>query len=278
MNPHIPPPPPLKLSAYDIPAHMTPVEESGCSHPVSGAPGNEGGAFPVTAWSMVNQAQGNVPQESLAGWERLARAYWQPLYAFLRRRGADHHAAADDIQGFFAHLLGKDFLRNMEPGSGLFRSFLLTSLQHWRTDQHRAATAQKRGNGIPTLPLDELEAAGAMPVSIDATAEEIFDRRWARAVYDNALTTLSARLHARGREALFIQLRGILTGHDTARYQEIALTLGMSEGAVKQAALDLRREFGTVLRDEIRRTVADESMVDGEVRYLLQLLRGQSGS
>jgi len=71
-----------------------------------------------------------------------------------------------------------------------------------------------------------------------------------------------------------LHLRGLFTGHDTAKYQDIAPALGMTEGAVKQAALDLRREFGTVLRHEIRRTVADDSQVDGEVRYLLGLLRG----
>ena len=47
----------------------------------------------------------------------------------------------------------------------------------------------------------------------------------------------------------------------------------MSESAVKQAALDLRREFGVTLRDEIRRTVTDEAQVDDEIRYLLGLLR-----
>jgi RNA polymerase sigma-70 factor (ECF subfamily) len=113
-----------------------------------------------------------------------------------------------------------------------------------------------------------------MPVAAGITPEEAFDRRWARAVYDNALTTLHERLKARGREAKFLALRGILTGHDTARYPEIATALGMSEGAVKQAALEMRREFGTVLRDEIRRTVADEAQIDGEIRYLLGLLRG----
>ena len=236
---------------------------------------NPSGAFPVTHWSMVHQAQGEIPSEALAGWERLARAYWQPLYAFLRRRGADHHAAADDIQGFFAHLLSKDFLRRIEPGSGLFRSFLLTSLQNWRTDQHRAATAQKRGGGGAPLGLAELEAAGTMPIAAGATPEEAFDRRWARAVYDNALAALHTRLQSRGREAIFLQLRGIITGQGTAKYQEVATALGISEGAVKQAALELRREFGTVLRDEIRRTVADESQVDDEVRYLLSLLRSQ---
>jgi DNA-directed RNA polymerase specialized sigma24 family protein len=232
------------------------------------------GAFPTTLWSMINQAQGSIPSEALAGWERLARAYWPPLYAFVRRRGADHHAAADDVQGFFAHLLSKDFLRHIEPGNGLFRSFLLTSLQHWRADQHRAANAQKRGNGQAPLPLDGLESAGDAPILADLTPEQAFDRRWARAVYDNALDTLHARLKSRNREELFLRLRGLFTGHDTARYQEIAPALGMTEGAVKQAALELRREFGAVLRNEIRRTVADDSQVDGEVRYLLGLLRG----
>lgn len=231
------------------------------------------GIFPATAWSMLHQAGGDLPREALAGWERLAQAYWQPLYAFLRRRGSDHHAACDDIQGFFAHLLSKDFLLRIERGNGLFRSFLLTSLQHWRTDQHRATTAQKRGGGIAPVSLQELEAAGAMPAATGASPEEAFDRRWARAVYDNALTTLHARHMSRGREPRFLMLRGLLTGQDTAKYQEIASALSMSEGAVKQAALEMRREFGTVLRDEIRRTVADEAQVDGEVRYLLELLR-----
>ncbi len=235
-------------------------------------PSNE--AFPATLWSMVKQAQGDIPSEALVGWERLARAYWQPLYTFVRRRGADHHAAADDIQGFFAHLLSKEFLRRIEPGNGLFRSFLLASLQHWRADQHRAASAQKRGNGQAPLSLDELESASDAPVSANLTPEEAFDRRWARALYDGALDTLRNRLKSRNRSALFMHLRGLVTGHDTARYKEIALALGMSEGAVKQAALDLRREFGAVLRNEIRRTVTEESQVDGEVRYLLGLLRG----
>ncbi len=233
----------------------------------------DGGAFPATAWSMLHQVQGGNDSESLAGWERLARAYWQPLYSFLRRRGVDHHSAADDIQGFFAHMLSREFFQRIERGDGLFRTFLLTALQRWRIDQHRAATAQKRGSGIAPLSLEELEGARAEPVAGGATPEEAFDRRWARTLYDNALGTLHGRLKARGREEQFLNLRGILTGQDTAKYADIATALNMSEGAVKQAALEMRREFGSVLRDEIRRTVADEAQIDGEIRYLLGLLR-----
>ncbi len=222
---------------------------------------------------MLQQVRGEVPAEALAGWERLACAYWQPLYVFLRRRGADHHGAADDIQGFFAHLLSRDFLRRVEPGHGHFRTFLLTCLQNWRTDQRRAATAQKRGGGQAAISLADLEAVNASPVSTEDSPEEAYDRRWARSVYDNALAALHARLKARGREPLFLHLRGVLTGQSAAKYREIAAELELTEGAVKQAVLDLRREFGVTLRDEVRRTTVHETLVDDEVRYLLKLLR-----
>ncbi|MCW1883193.1 hypothetical protein OKA04_00530 [Luteolibacter flavescens] len=232
------------------------------------------GAFPATAWSMLRQMGSEIPEEERIGWERLARAYWQPLYFFLRRRGADHHAAADEVQGFFAHLLSREFVRRIERGNGLFRSFLLTSLQNWRADQRRFAVAQKRGGGMAPLPLHELEAVSALPVATDASPEEAFDRRWARALYDNSLAALQARLESRGRGLLFSALKGLFTGQTTDQYQEIATRLNMSGGAVKQAALELRREFSGVLHEEIRRTVTDEALVDEELRYLLKLLRG----
>ncbi len=79
---------------------------------------------------------------------------------------------------------------------------------------------------------------------------------------------------------VFLRRRG--QDHDSAAgnkqgtepYQKIGSDLGISEGAVKQAALELRREFGIVLRREVRRTVTDEDQVDAEIRYLLSFLRG----
>lgn len=231
------------------------------------------GTFPATPWSELVQA-GSAPGEANAAWETLARDYWQPLYFFLRRRGSDHHAAADDIQGFFAHLLDRDFLRRIERGNGLFRSFLLGALKNWRIDQFRAATAQRRGGGQLLLSLTELDSLERAPMAEDMTPEEAFDRRWARTLYDNALSALHTRMATRGRERQFLGLRGLLTGTGVPKYAEIAADLDMSEGAVKQCALEMRREFATLVREEIRRTVSDESQVDDEIRYLLELLRG----
>ena len=234
---------------------------------------SHGDPFPVTRWSILAEA-GGASGETSAAWEQLARSYWQPLYAFLRRKGLDHHTAADDIQGFFAHLLSRDFLRRIEQGDGLFRSFLLAALNNWRIDQIRAASAKKRGDGVRPLPLDEVEAAGAVDVEELESPEQVLDRRWASTLYNNTLATLKTKMASRGREPQFVKLKGVLTGEDVDKYDDIATELGMSETAVKLAVLEMRREFGRLLRGEIRRTVAEEEQVDVEIRYLLGLLRG----
>jgi hypothetical protein len=51
-------------------------------------------AFATTHWSVVLEAQGESPavQEAL---EKLCRTYWQPIYIFVRRQGADSEEAKD---------------------------------------------------------------------------------------------------------------------------------------------------------------------------------------
>ncbi len=56
------------------------------------------GLFPATQWSLVLDArEGSVGALEALG--RLARAYWRPLYVFVRQRGLDHEDAADAVQG-----------------------------------------------------------------------------------------------------------------------------------------------------------------------------------
>src|SRR5438093_6180127 len=61
-------------------------------------------AFTTTQWSVVLDAQGESPsaEEAL---EKLCRAYWWPLYGFVRRQGYSPEEAQDLTQGFFAMLL-----------------------------------------------------------------------------------------------------------------------------------------------------------------------------
>ena len=109
---------------------------------------NRGIWFKNTHWSLVLKAAGdpNSPRafEALSA---LCANYWYPLYAFLRREGLDKESAEDLTQGFFARLLEKNHLKDVHPDKGRFRTFLLTSLKNFRSDEWDKSRAQKRGGG-----------------------------------------------------------------------------------------------------------------------------------
>lgn len=67
--------------------------------------------------------------------EKLCRAYWYPLYAYLRRTGCKPDDAEDLVQGFFLCLLEGQILRSVGQEGGRFRSFLLGTLKHFVSDQ-----------------------------------------------------------------------------------------------------------------------------------------------
>src|SRR5436190_2007658 len=93
--------------------------------------------FATTHWSVVMAAkQGDSSQAEIA-LERLCRAYWRPLYAYIRRDGHDMTEAQDLTQEFFARLLAKDYLQQVHHQEGKFRSFLLAYLKNFLSEQRR---------------------------------------------------------------------------------------------------------------------------------------------
>jgi RNA polymerase sigma-70 factor (ECF subfamily) len=50
-------------------------------------------SFPNTRWSVVLAATRRASPESASALETLCRAYWYPLYAYVRRAGQSPHDA-----------------------------------------------------------------------------------------------------------------------------------------------------------------------------------------
>src|SRR5947209_5642443 len=113
-----------------------------------------GGMFATTRWSMVAAAKDPAAPDAREALAELCRLYWFPVYAYVRRRGHDRHAAQDLTQGFFARLLEKNDLAAADRTRGRFRSFLLTACRHFLANQHDHDTARKRGGGRAHVPLD----------------------------------------------------------------------------------------------------------------------------
>lgn len=229
------------------------------------------GQFTTTHWSMVLAAgTGSAPaaQDAL---ERLCRAYWYPLYAFVRRLGHSPADAQDLTQGFFAYLLEHHLVARADRQAGRFRSFLLGSLKHFLAHEHERATALKRGGGQPVLSLDQFdpEERYALEPADAATPETIFDQRWARQQIENALSRLRAEYASSGRGPLFDLLKDYVWGDQNAlSLAEIAGRLELTEEAVKKSVQRLHQRFRESLRAEVAQTVATPDQIDEELRHL----------
>jgi len=241
-----------------------------------GAVGENGAVeFATTHWSVVLTAQGESPaaHEAL---ERLCRAYWRPLYAFVRRQGYGHEEAEDITQGFFAILLERRDFDTLRAEKGRLRSYLLVSLKHFLADEKRRAMAVKRGKGRPLIPLEELLAnpeASAEP-SDRLTADRIYERRWALTLLDHVFRQLRDEYGKANKAVLFDWLKQLLPDEPGAPLQaEIAEKLGMTENAVNQAFYRFRQRYQSLLREEIAHTVAMPKDVEDELRHLISVLR-----
>ncbi|MCI0535145.1 MAG: sigma-70 family RNA polymerase sigma factor [Verrucomicrobiales bacterium] len=236
---------------------------------------NPSGRFTTTRWSTVIMAGRFPSPETRGALERLCQDYWPPLFAFALRQGRDSHAAEDVTQSFFTHFLERGYLRAADRTRGRFRTFLLTCFQHFLTHEWERNRAAKRGGRFMLVSWEENAAAlesRATAVS-DLKPELHYDREWALAMMRRALTRLEMELVESGRGRHFEVLGRFLHAEAASgEYAAAAEQLGLIDRAVKLAVHRLRRRYGRLVREEVRETVADESDVEAELRYLVELM------
>jgi RNA polymerase sigma-70 factor (ECF subfamily) len=223
----------------------------------------------------VLAARGDAAAEARTALETLCRAYWYPLYAYLRRMGQAPHDAEDLVQEFFSRLLEKEWLHGADPAKGRFRTFLLVALKRFTAKEWQRTLAQKRGGSLIHLPLDTTDAEqryGSEPVEAFA-ADDIYERRWALTILDQALENLAAEYTRAGKEAEFTCLKRWLTADRGAiPYPEVAAELQNSEGAVRVAVHRLRKRFRQLFREAIASTLAEGEDLEEELRHLVMVL------
>jgi RNA polymerase sigma-70 factor (ECF subfamily) len=232
-------------------------------------------AFTTTHWSVVLTAQGRSPAADEA-LEKLCRAYWWPLYGFVRRNGYKPEEAQDLTQGFFLLLLERHDLDVVRREKGRLRSYLLVSLKNFLAKARRHELALKRGQGHALVPLDDLlvrERADLEPTD-SLSADKIYERRWALTLLEQVLARLENEYQSAGNAKLFDCLKEFLSDEPGRRPQaEVGAELGMTENAVKQAFHRLRQRYRQLLRDEIAQTVAVPGDVEEELQHFIAVLQ-----
>lgn len=198
------------------------------------------------------------------------------MYAFVRRSGHQEEDARDLTQAFFTRMMERSYLRAARPERGRFRSFLLASVRHFLSDARDRAVAKKRGGGILHVPIAGAADSGGMPaidVPTEDTPEQAFERRWALATLDAAVSRVAEEYARAGKLAVFEALRPGIDGEDRLQYGTVSATLKCTEGAARVALHRLRRHVAAALRQTLAETVADERDVDDELRFLMAALR-----
>lgn len=220
--------------------------------------------IPTTRWSIVLQTRESDPERVRMAVRWLCETYWYPVYVFFRRRGSDPDAARDLTQGLFADLIeGNDFAR-ADPTRGRFRDYILAAARHRRLNARRR---EVRETPLASLMRDGESRYLTEPVS-RRTPEVDFEAAWARELLRTVLAELGAEYEGRGESRLYRKLVECMAGEDDARYADVAAEAEKTPGAVKMAALRLRKRFDQRLRELVASYTADED-IDGELRFLL---------
>ena len=231
--------------------------------------------FVTTHWSVVLAAKDKSSPDSAAALEALCRAYWYPLYAFVRRQGHAACDAQDLTQEFFARLLAKDYLAAAAREKGRFRTFLRVALKRFLANEWDRARRLKRGGGHTPLSLDtemgeeryQAEGSDGLP------PDRLYERRWAMTLLEQTLGRLRAEHTAAGKTAEFERLKGVLMADRGAiDYGALGAGLGLSEGAARVAVHRLRKRFRELFRAAVADTVSGPEEVEDELRYLVGVL------
>lgn len=237
-------------------------------------PPHAAGQFTTTRWSLVLTAQDQASSEAEAALAELCRAYWYPLYAFIRRRGHDAHDAQDLTQEFFYRLLDRHYLSAVDHRKGRFRSFLLAALEHFLANEWRRAQTQKRGGGRQIVSIDDTaEARYLQEPHTELSPERIYEQRWALAFLERVLQQLRQEFAEAGKQTTFDGIKTFLTGEKNDEpYAALATRLGTTEAALKMSISRLRQRYAELLRAEIANLVARPEDIEDELRALLDAL------
>lgn len=227
--------------------------------------------FASTEWSLVLAASA----EGGPALDRLCRAYWQPLYIYVRAAGLSPSEAEDATQEFFTEMLRRDWLKLADRERGRFRGFLCSSVRQFLGNRRRVANADKRGGGAAPIPLDaqECEREFARKSHAGADPATLFDESWADCVLRASIERLSSEQSRAPGGGDFERLRPFLMcPPGPGDYARLGDELGVPSAKIAVRVHRLTQRLGDLIRAEVAATLVDRSELEAELRYLLRLV------
>ena len=232
-------------------------------------------AFLTTHWSLIEHAGAMEKDQDRALIGLLTEQYWRPVYCYIRRKGHNNEQAKDLTQGFFHDIvLGHGLLQKADPSRGLFRSLLLTALNHYLVNVHNAENAQKR---IPKEKLVSLDCVGMgdLPDSLVGSDPEVsFNYAWVSTLLERVLEETESQCHEHGKSVhwhVFHDrvLQPILERQKAPRLSDLCLRYGIADtGTASNMIITVKRRFQDTLLRRLRESVASDADLEDELQAL----------
>jgi RNA polymerase sigma-70 factor (ECF subfamily) len=235
--------------------------------------------FGTTSWTLVGALRDENDQQQEAARDLVITLYWPPVYASLRRMGHNRERAAELTQAFFVEVvIGRGLLDQADAARGRLRSLLLTALKRFAIDQHRRQCARPDGDGLSLENLEREEGFLAREPARDA--DEVFERRWAVAVLEEALVRCERSCREAGLEKHWAAFEAFIVQPSIGAVEPPSLSrladeLGFASATHVASAMKVVRKRMKLLLREVVAETADDDPADQQAEYdrIIAMLR-----
>lgn len=232
--------------------------------------------FRTTSWTRVRALKSPSADQRRQVLEGLVEVYWPAVYAFLRRQGHGREESAEVTQAFFSDVvLGRALFDRASEDSGRLRTLIIRALRNYRIDRSRRA---KAAGAAITLVLDTEIEENKLHTLSRLDGEAAFDKRWALALFQEALRRCEAHFRGTERAAhweLFEQrvLIPAVTGNHSRPYAQLPAASSFDSPAQAAASVQVvKHRCIALLHEVIAETVEHPTDVHQELVHVRRLL------
>ena len=247
---------------------------------------NTAANFPSqTRMSLVLRASNQQdPMLAARALNELCSLYWEPVYAFARRRGLSAADAQDCVQAVFAGMAvdaDEAGVQGPVPQVCLtrelrLRAFLMQQVNDVISGAHQRRMRPKHGGGAEHVSFDYSGAEDHYQHEDAAMSPDaLFDRQWARATLDRCLATLKGEEAQADRRAQLAVLLPFIdsTAAGEADYASASAALAQQEATTRQQVKRLKDRYKRILLDEVGRTLAAEAGEEPSEQAVMEELK-----
>jgi DNA-directed RNA polymerase specialized sigma24 family protein len=235
--------------------------------------------FGATHWTAIESISSKDDASNRALVGDFLKAYWKPVYCYLRHKGYNSEQAKDLTQGFFHEVvLGRELIQRADRTKGRFRTLLLRALDRYLVSMYRKETAQKR---IPQEKLISLEDStfGDLPEAAgNLDSDEVFHYAWVCELLDRILEEVEAECRQIGMAIHWDMfndriLHPILASAEPLSLEELCRKYGI-DATTKASSMifAVKRRFQAAAKRLLRELVASEQEIDEEMLELMKFL------